>query len=93
MTNAQWALPSPAGVSVPHLLSAASTETGNRGTIPLANPGSCYTLATPVLELGSGHPTLGSTHLSIPHLGLKEALGPLDALGGDINLGEAGQHV
>lgn len=29
----------------------------------------------------------------MPYLGLKEALGPLDALGGDVDLGEAGQHV
>lgn len=29
----------------------------------------------------------------MPYLGLKEALGALDALGGDIDLGEAGQHV
>lgn len=28
-----------------------------------------------------------------PYLGLKEALGPLDALTGDIDLGEAGQHA
>lgn len=35
----------------------------------------------------------GAPHPPAPHLGLKEALGPLDALGGDIDLGEAGEHV
>lgn len=48
---------------------------------------------TPSLSRVRSNRSLGSTCPSMPYLGLKEALGPLDALSGDVDLGEAGQHV
>lgn len=61
-------------------ISAASAGTG-RGRINFGP-----TQGPLVLECGSGTPRA-------PHLGLKEALGSLDALTGDIDLREAGQHA
>lgn len=89
----QWALPSRARPSAPRLLSAASAGTGRGSCDPGANPGSCYSLATPSSSQGQGTLHPGFHTPSRPHLGLKEALGPLDALSGDIDLGEACQHV
>lgn len=42
---------------------------------------------------GLGHSCPEARGPQMPHLGLEEALGALDALGGDIDLREAGQHV
>lgn len=88
-------LHSPDLASVPHLRSVAPAGSPRVSMDPGANSGSCPPPRAP-LPLSRGVrvlPTLGSIQPRVPHLGLEEALGALDALGGDIDLGEAGEHV